>query len=169
MLQMLQTRSRAYVANFISSSSIQLQYIALVHDQERMQKQTKPKALAWSWPSHVAVFVRNLQLLKLDQQPDWPGITVRRLSPSSQNQRQRTKAVEWALYHLCAIWDPAATQDVCIGGFTTLRPFGFFVYQAGRRTIKLTLCLYTARNSGRFSRRWKHCSRLICGQLCFGC
>ncbi|KAK5710870.1 hypothetical protein LTS12_027968, partial [Elasticomyces elasticus] len=78
---------------------------------ERMQKQTKPKALAWSWPSHVAVFVRNLQLLKLDQQPDWPGITVRSLSPSSQNQRQRTKAVEWALYHLCALWDPAVTQD----------------------------------------------------------
>lgn len=99
---------------------------------ERMQKQTKPKALAWSWPSHVAVFVRNLQLLKLDQQPDWPGITVRSLSPSSQNQRQRTKAVEWALYHLCAIWDPAVTQDVCMG----LRPSVFHV--RGEESYQLT-------------------------------
>lgn len=24
------------------------------------------------------------------------------------------KAVEWALYHLCAIWDPEVTQDVCL-------------------------------------------------------
>lgn len=23
------------------------------------------------------------------------------------------KAVEWALYHLCAIWDLEVTQDVC--------------------------------------------------------
>lgn len=76
-------------------------------------KQPRPKPLPWSSPSHLAVFVRNLQLLNLHYHDDWPGITVRGLSPSSQNQRQRVKAVEWALYHLCAIWDPAITQDVC--------------------------------------------------------
>lgn len=124
-----------------------------------MQKQTKPKALAWSWPSNAAVFVRNLQLLGLDQQPDWPGITVRSLSPSSQNQRQRIKAVEWALYQLCAIWDPAVTQDVCVPSF-------FHVQGEAKDTDVL---FYTARNSVRFSRRWKHCSRSIYGQHCFVC
>ena len=73
----------------------------------------RPKPPPWSTPSHLAVFVRNLQLLHLHHHEDWPNITVRTLSPSSHNQRQRVKAVEWALYHLCAIWDPDITQDVC--------------------------------------------------------
>jgi hypothetical protein len=73
---------------------------------------TRPKPLDWSAPSHLTVFVRNLKLLQLDQRKDWPDITLRSLSPSSQNQRQRVRLVEWALYYLCTIWDPENAQNV---------------------------------------------------------
>ncbi|GFF40898.1 hypothetical protein IFM51744_04621 [Aspergillus udagawae] len=76
----------------------------------------RPKSFNWTHQSHTCVFVRNLKLLQLDLQPDWPDITVRSLSPSSQNQRQRIRAVEWALYHLVALWDPKLAHD-------KLRPF----------------------------------------------
>lgn len=72
----------------------------------------RPKPLDWSGPSHLAVFIRNLKLLHLDQREDWPGITIRALSPSSQNQRQRIRLIEWALYYLFTIWDPEAAQNV---------------------------------------------------------
>ncbi|KAJ5324995.1 hypothetical protein N7476_003595 [Penicillium atrosanguineum] len=77
---------------------------------------TRPKPLGWPAPSHLTVFIRNLKLLQLDQREDWPDITLRSLSPSSQNQRQRIRLVEWALYYLCTIWDPETAQ-------TKLRPF----------------------------------------------
>lgn len=76
-------------------------------------KPPRQKPPNWSISSHITVFIRNLKLLQLDQQDDWPNINLRSLSPSSQNQRQRVKAVEWALYHLFAIWDPEGAQDVC--------------------------------------------------------
>lgn len=72
----------------------------------------RPKPLGWPAPSHLTVFVRNLKLLQLDQQPDWPDITLRSLSPSSQNHRQRIRLVEWALFHLFTIWDPEGAQNV---------------------------------------------------------
>ncbi|KAJ5215457.1 uncharacterized protein N7498_001864 [Penicillium cinerascens] len=76
----------------------------------------RPKPFDWSAPSHLTVFIRNLKLLQLDQREDWPDITLRSLSPSSQNQRQRIRLVEWALYYLCTIWDPKSAQH-------KLRPF----------------------------------------------
>lgn len=72
----------------------------------------RPKPLDWATPSHLTVFVRNLKLLHLDQREDWPDITLRSLSPSSQNQRQRIRLVEWALYYLFALWDPEGAQNV---------------------------------------------------------
>lgn len=68
----------------------------------------------WATPSHRAVFIRNLKLLQLDRREDWPGVTVRTLSPSPQNQRQRIRVVEWALYYLFTIWDPEGAQNVPI-------------------------------------------------------
>lgn len=76
----------------------------------------------WSPPPHVALFIRNLKLLQLDQYKDWPEINSRTLSPSPQNQRQRIKAVEWALYHLFAIWDPEGTQNKLRPFFPPLEP-----------------------------------------------
>ncbi|KAJ5407815.1 hypothetical protein N7509_001698 [Penicillium cosmopolitanum] len=72
----------------------------------------RPKPLDWVTPPPLTVFIRNLKLLQLDQRDDWPDITLRALSPSSQNQRQRIRLVEWALYYLFAIWDPEYAQNV---------------------------------------------------------
>ncbi|KAH8424671.1 uncharacterized protein LDX57_002415 [Aspergillus melleus] len=83
----------------------------------------RPRAPNWPLQSHLAVFVRNLQLLQLDQRDDWPEITVRSLSPTSQTQqRQRIKAVEWALYQLVAIWDPETARDKLRPFFPPLEP-----------------------------------------------
>ncbi|KAL4863727.1 hypothetical protein BDV12DRAFT_22582 [Aspergillus spectabilis] len=79
-------------------------------------KTPRPKLSNWPPQSSQTVLIRNLQLLNLDQLDDWPGITLRTLSPSSQNQRQRIKAVEWILYRLIALWDPETARD-------KLRPF----------------------------------------------
>ncbi|KAJ5914287.1 hypothetical protein N7504_003170 [Penicillium tannophilum] len=82
----------------------------------------RPKPLDWSGPSYLTVFVRNLKLLQLDQRDDWPEITLRGLSSSSANQRQRIRLVEWALYHLFAIWDPEGTQNKLRPFFPPLEP-----------------------------------------------
>ncbi|KAJ5651294.1 uncharacterized protein N7484_005017 [Penicillium longicatenatum] len=82
----------------------------------------RPKPLDWSGPSYLKVFVRNLKLLQLDQRDDWPEITLRGLSSSSANQRQRIRLVEWALYHLFAIWDPEGTQNKLRPFFPPLEP-----------------------------------------------
>ncbi|KAJ5604541.1 hypothetical protein N7510_009695 [Penicillium lagena] len=82
----------------------------------------RPKPLKWSSPSHLTVFIRNLRLLQLDQQPDWPVISLRALSPSSQNHRQRIRLIEWALFHLFAIWDLEETQNKLRPFFPPLEP-----------------------------------------------
>ncbi|KAJ5758642.1 hypothetical protein N7520_005798 [Penicillium odoratum] len=82
----------------------------------------RPKPLDWSGPSHLTVFVRNLKLLRLDQRDDWPKITLRSLSSSSTNQRQRIRLVEWALYYLFAFWDPEGTQNKLRPFFPPLEP-----------------------------------------------
>lgn len=79
-----------------------------------MQSRTpRPKPPNWSPQPPLSVFVRNLQLLQLDRHDDWPRISLRSLADTSQNQRQRIRAIEWALYHLVALWDPDTARDVC--------------------------------------------------------
>ncbi|OJJ58880.1 hypothetical protein ASPSYDRAFT_151103 [Aspergillus sydowii CBS 593.65] len=85
-------------------------------------KAPRPKPSNWPPPSAHTVLIRNLQLLELDQLEDWPGITLRTLSPSSQNQRQRIKAVEWILYRLVALWDPETARDKLRPFFPPLEP-----------------------------------------------
>lgn len=72
----------------------------------------RPKPLDWAGPSHLDAFIRNLKLLHLDQREDWPGLSLRTLSATAQNQRQRIRLIEWALYHLYAIWDPEGAHHV---------------------------------------------------------
>ena len=64
--------------------------------------------------SYVTVFLRNLRLLNLDEHPDWPSICAESFSTKGpqQNQKNRIRCVEWALYHLFEIWDVRGTQDV---------------------------------------------------------
>jgi hypothetical protein len=61
------------------------------------------------------LFVTNLRLLDLDLRPDWPAIEPRTFSTrdAQQNQKQRIRCVEWALYRLLEIWDPEETREVC--------------------------------------------------------
>ncbi|KAL2808799.1 HAUS augmin-like complex subunit 6 N-terminus-domain-containing protein [Aspergillus granulosus] len=89
-----------------------------------MQSSKPPRPKSSNWPPQSAhtVLIRNLQLLELDQLEDWPGITPRSLSPSSQNQRQRIKAVEWILYRLIALWDPETARDKLRPFFPPLEP-----------------------------------------------
>ncbi|OQE34887.1 hypothetical protein PENCOP_c015G03233 [Penicillium coprophilum] len=82
----------------------------------------RPKPLDWPSPSHLDVFIRNLNLLRLDQREDWPGISLRTLTPTSQNQRQRTRLIEWSLYHLYTIWDPEGAQNKLRPFFPPLEP-----------------------------------------------
>ncbi|PWY66043.1 hypothetical protein BO94DRAFT_570295 [Aspergillus sclerotioniger CBS 115572] len=90
-----------------------------------MQSRTpRPKPPSPNWPPQppLAVFVRSLQLLQLDRHDDWPHISLRSLADTSQNQRQRVRAIEWALYHLVALWDPSTARDKLRPFFPPLEP-----------------------------------------------
>ncbi|KGO49093.1 hypothetical protein PEXP_011420 [Penicillium expansum] len=82
----------------------------------------RPKPLDWLAPSHLDVFIRNLKLLDLDQREDWPGISLRALTLTSQNQRHRIRLIEWALYHLYTVWDPETAQNKLRPFFPPLEP-----------------------------------------------
>ncbi|KAL2848798.1 HAUS augmin-like complex subunit 6 N-terminus-domain-containing protein [Aspergillus pseudoustus] len=98
--------------------------VLFLFDLLEMQSSKTPRPKSSNWPHQSAhtVLVRNLQLLELDQLDDWPGITPRTFSPSSQNQRQRIKAVEWILYRLIALWDPETARDKLRPFFPPLEP-----------------------------------------------
>src|SRR5208282_4344260 len=68
---------------------------------------------ATAGPSNISLFLTNLRLLDLDLQHDWPGITFLTFSTkdAQQNQKKRIQCVEWALYHLFALWDPEETRN----------------------------------------------------------
>ncbi|KAL1836999.1 hypothetical protein VTJ49DRAFT_4402 [Mycothermus thermophilus] len=69
-------------------------------------------------PSNISLFLTNLRLLDLDLRPDWPDITPSIFTNTSHsarnatqdNHKTRVQAVEWALYHLFALWDPDDTR-----------------------------------------------------------
>lgn len=90
--------------------------------QTSMRPPPRPKASIWPGPPHTALFVRNLRLLGLDSYEDWPDITAETLSPLPMNSKRRIQAVEWALYHLCRIWDPIETNNVCFGKSSDILP-----------------------------------------------
>lgn len=71
----------------------------------------------WNGQTNVATFLRCLRLLDLDLREDWPGVNEQLFSAkgSQQSLQQRVKCVEWSLYRLFDIWDPAYTTDVRYG------------------------------------------------------
>ncbi|KAJ9635887.1 hypothetical protein H2199_008240 [Coniosporium tulheliwenetii] len=75
-------------------------------------------------PSDIALFVTNLRLLDLDRRSDWPGITEQTFSTRDvqQNQKNRIRCVEWALYRLFELWDPVETRDKLQPFFPPLEP-----------------------------------------------
>ncbi|KAF3480572.1 uncharacterized protein GIQ15_05919 [Arthroderma uncinatum] len=79
-------------------------------------------AEAWPQPQPIAVFIRNLKLLRLDLRPDWPGIVPSTLSDSQHNLRRRVQAIEWALFYLFQLWDPELTRNKLQPFFPPLEP-----------------------------------------------
>lgn len=65
--------------------------------------------------SPLSLFLTNLKLLDLDQLADWPGLsheTFATATVNAQGQKKRVQCVEWALFHLFALWDPDETASV---------------------------------------------------------
>jgi len=65
-------------------------------------------------PSNVSTFLTNLRLLDFDLLPDWPDISSFTFSTrdAGQGQKRRIQCVEWALFHLFALWDPEEARNV---------------------------------------------------------
>lgn len=63
--------------------------------------------------SSLSLFLTNLRLLDLDLYPDWPDINAHTFSTKdlAQGQKKRIQCVEWALFHLFALWDPYDARD----------------------------------------------------------
>lgn len=61
--------------------------------------------------------ITNLRLLDLDKFPDWPGLFVHVFSTkeAQQDQKNRIRCVEWALYRLFEILDVEETNNVDAG------------------------------------------------------
>ena len=93
----------------------------------------------------VSLFVTNLRLLNLDLLPDWPNITVS--SFSNQDARTKTKCVEYALYQLFRLYDPATTSDKLQPFFPPLEPL-----QSVNLRAALYRCLNDLKKNGVLSR-----------------
>ncbi|EFR04546.1 hypothetical protein MGYG_07551 [Nannizzia gypsea CBS 118893] len=89
-----------------------------------MRVSTTPSSGAETWPQAppIAVFIRNLKLLRLDLRPDWPGIVPSTLSDNQSNLRRRVQAVEWTLFYLFQLWDPELTRNKLQPFFPPLEP-----------------------------------------------
>jgi hypothetical protein len=61
-----------------------------------------------------SLLVKNLRLLNLDEEFDWPKLTPETFSAkdSVQHQSQRVRAAEWILFKLFQIWDGSETSKV---------------------------------------------------------
>lgn len=77
-----------------------------------MSKQLSPTIASGN--PHITAFLTNLRLLDLDKCSDWPSITLQTFSvkDAQQNQKNRIRSVEWALYRLFEKWDPEETKMV---------------------------------------------------------
>ncbi len=78
------------------------------------QSASPPEASLTGQYSHISFFLANLRLLSLDLRSDWPSINLETFSTKNalQNQKNRVRCVEWALFRLFEIWDPQETQEV---------------------------------------------------------
>ena len=66
-------------------------------------------------PANTELLIKNLRLLDLDEEFDWPKIKRETFiaSDSIQNLRSRVRAAEWILYKLLELWEPQETKNVC--------------------------------------------------------
>ena len=76
---------------------------------------SKPARTHKAQVSHsVDSFLRNLRLLNLDEEFDWPSISFDTFAAndSIQNQKRRISNAEWVLYKLFEIYCPKETTKV---------------------------------------------------------
>ncbi|KAI4195294.1 MAG: hypothetical protein LQ350_007275 [Teloschistes chrysophthalmus] len=61
----------------------------------------------------VSSFITNLRLLNLDQLDDWPDVNLSlfAIRNARENQKQRIRCVEWALYKLFTLWSPKEAKN----------------------------------------------------------
>ncbi|KAI4225979.1 MAG: hypothetical protein L6R36_003515 [Xanthoria steineri] len=89
--------------------------------------------------SAISTFISHLRLLNLDQLEDWPVITEDLFAPKHvrENQKQRVRCVEWALYRLFESWNPKDAKN-------KLQPF-FPPYES-LRSLNLRAALFRCLN-----------------------
>jgi hypothetical protein len=83
-------------------------------------KRTKSAPRIQTGPILSSLFLTNLRLLDLDLLPDWPSITP--FTFSNVDARARIKGVEWSLYQLFRLLDPAITAEKLQPFFPPLEP-----------------------------------------------
>ncbi|KAL8765440.1 MAG: hypothetical protein Q9194_006565, partial [Teloschistes cf. exilis] len=61
----------------------------------------------------ISTFITNLHLLNLDQLDDWPDMSPSLFANRNarENQKQRIRCVEWALYKLFTLWSPKEAKN----------------------------------------------------------
>ncbi|KAL8660243.1 MAG: hypothetical protein Q9202_006735 [Teloschistes flavicans] len=61
----------------------------------------------------VSTFITNLRLLNFDQLDDWPDVDLGlfAIRNARENQKQRIRCVEWALYKLFTLWSPKEAKN----------------------------------------------------------
>ncbi len=131
---------------------------ANVKPSEAAKSIAEPVSVALlSGGSNIAVFLKNLRLLNLDQRCDWPSICTESFSTkgAQQNQKHRIRCTEWALYRLFEIWDVEETHEVG----TKSRPTD--------RMIRVDTTLVPFRSFGRTSHHSNPYSRSIFVLHCF--
>ena len=81
----------------------------------QMSKTTKPVGRAQPSSSCVTL-LRNLRLLELDEEFDWPAISHDTFAATDaiQNQKRRVRSAEWLLYKFFEILDPEDTFQVSL-------------------------------------------------------
>ncbi|EMC93304.1 hypothetical protein BAUCODRAFT_45480, partial [Baudoinia panamericana UAMH 10762] len=84
----------------------------------------------------ISLFLTNLRLLNLDLLPEWPAITTNTLS-STGDARSRIRSVEFALYQLFRLYEPALTADKLQPFYPPLEPL---------QSINLRAALYRCLN-----------------------
>lgn len=104
--------------------------------------------------SNICLFLSNLRLLNLDKRADWPDVTVRTFDTKDalHNQKKRISCVEWTLFRLFEIFDPAMTRDVS---------------QTGNEILCCPFLILRSRNYSHSFRLWNHFNQSIYAPPCF--
>ncbi|KAL8809833.1 MAG: hypothetical protein Q9223_002082 [Gallowayella weberi] len=89
--------------------------------------------------SAIASFITHLRLLDIDRLEDWPSVTEDLFAPKHvrDNQKQRIRCVEWALYRLFELWNSKEAKN-------KLEPF-FPPYES-LRSLNLRAALFRCLN-----------------------